>query len=73
VNDRPKVLEEFLGENRACSTLAVPRLETLIRAKRMLELHSEIVEQLVIPYLPCLLFLACSIPNCYSPGVRSAR
>jgi hypothetical protein len=46
VNDRAKLLQEFLTENSARSIVGVPRLETLIRAKWMLELYHEIVHQL---------------------------
>jgi hypothetical protein len=44
VNDWPKLLQEFLVENFACSIVGVPHLETSIRAKRMLELHHKIVQ-----------------------------
>jgi hypothetical protein len=45
VNDRSKLLQEFLAENSVRSTVRVPHLEIPIRAKRMLELYHEIVQQ----------------------------
>jgi hypothetical protein len=42
-----KRLEEFLEENAARSTVSVPRLETPIRAQKMLDMHTAIVQQLL--------------------------
>jgi hypothetical protein len=47
INDRLKLLQDFLAKNCAHTTLVVPHFKTPIRAKRMLELHFQIVEQLV--------------------------
>jgi hypothetical protein len=46
VNDWSKVLHEFLAENCVRNTVGVPRFETPIRTKRMLDLYHEIVQQL---------------------------
>ena len=44
INDRPKLLQDFMAKNYVHSTLIVPHLKTLICAKQMLELNFQIEE-----------------------------
>ena len=58
------LLNDFLRANATQSTISILRLETLVQAQRMLELHATIVQQLVNLEL---------LPQCRPDGSTSSK